>query len=163
MLLTANLSEPYWEGARKTACYLYNTAPSTHCERDPTSPFGKYFGVKPHVNNLRVFGSTCYPTNLVKNKGNHDAKAWKGIFVGYQDQQLIGWKIYLPSTNEFIITAHASFEDMKAKNIETIYTDEVNNLRRYVSDNCDSPALPLSDLGILYSDIKNERKHTRGC
>ena len=36
MLLTANLSEPYWEEARKTACYLYNRAPSAHCERDST-------------------------------------------------------------------------------------------------------------------------------
>ena len=90
MLLTANLSEPYWEEARKTACYLYNRAPSAHCERDSTSPFEKYFGVKPHVNNLRVFGSICYPTNLVRDKGNHDPKAFKGVFVGYQDQQSVG-------------------------------------------------------------------------
>ena len=50
---------------------------------------------------------------------------------------------------------------MKAKNIDTIYTDEVNNLRRYVSDNCDSPALPLSDLGMLKSDINSEQRGNR--
>ena len=60
---------------------------------------------------LEDFGSTCYPVNLVKDKGNHDPKAWAGIFVGYQDQQLSGWRIYLPRSNEFIVTAHASFID----------------------------------------------------
>ena len=72
-----------------------------------------YFGVKPSVSHLRVFGSTCYPVNLVKKKGNHEPKAWPGIFVGYQDQQLSGWRIYLPTSNEFIITAHASFVDYR--------------------------------------------------
>ena len=75
MLLTADLSEPYWEEARKTACYLYNRSPSAHTETNPLSPYESYFKVKPHVKNLRVFGSTCYPTNLVNNKGNHETKA----------------------------------------------------------------------------------------
>ena len=34
--------------------------------------------------------------------------------MGYQVQQLHGWRIFLPQSNEFIITAHASFEDHKA-------------------------------------------------
>ena len=49
---------------------------------------------------------------------------------------------------------------MKAKDFETIYTDEVNNLRRYIMDNCDSPALPLSDLGMHKSD--NSSSESRG-
>ena len=32
MLPTANLSEVYWEEARKTACYLYNRSPNAHEE-----------------------------------------------------------------------------------------------------------------------------------
>ena len=36
-----------------------------------------------------------------------------GIFVGYQEQQLRGWKIYLPDSYEFIITAHVHFENEK--------------------------------------------------
>ena len=101
MLLTANLSELYWEEATKTACYLYNRAPSAYCERDSTSPYKKCFGVKLHVNNLRDLSSVCSPTNLGKDKGNHDAKAFKGVFVGYQDQQSVGWRIFLLLTKEF--------------------------------------------------------------
>ena len=133
MLLTADLSEPYWEEARKTACYLYNRAPGAHTDQHPTSPYEQYYGVVPHVQHLKVFGSVCYPTNLVRNKGNHEPKAWSGIFVGYQDQQLIGWRIYLPKSNEFIITAHASFEDMRAQS----KTPAIRN-------NCTQPISPYS-------------------
>ena len=52
----------------------------------------------------------------MRSKGNHDPKAWQGIFVGYQDQQSIGWRIFLPNSNEFIVTAHASFEDHRVGN-----------------------------------------------
>ena len=150
MLLTANLSEPYWEEARKTACYLYNREPSAHCERDSTSPFEKYFGVKPHVNNLRVFGSICYPTNLVIDKGNHDPKAFKGVFVGYQDQQSVGWRIFLPLTNEFIITAHASFEDVRVRDNDRLLPNsspamEQETTKINGSDQSDSLSLPEMD------------------
>jgi len=93
MLLTAKLSEIYWEEARKSACYLYNRSPNAHEELLPESPYQQYYGIQPHVSHLRVFGTTCYPTNLVKSKGIHDPKAWSGIFVGYQEQQTIGWRI----------------------------------------------------------------------
>ena len=111
MLLTAKLSESYWEEARKTACYLYNRMPSEHEEEITKSPFQQYYGIVPPVSHFRIFGSTCYPTNLVKDKGNHDPKAWQGVFVGYQDQQTVGWRVYIPESNDFLITAHASFEN----------------------------------------------------
>jgi len=48
------------------------------------------------------------------------------ILFGYQDQQTVGWRIYLSRTNEFIFTAHASFEDHKARKsgFESRYTTE---------------------------------------
>ena len=85
MMLTASLSEMYWEEARKTACYMYNRSPSTYEVNLTTSPYESYFGTVPSVSHLKIFGSTCYPVNLTKAKGNHEPKAWPGIFVGYQD------------------------------------------------------------------------------
>ena len=111
MLLTAELSESYWEEARKTACYVYNRSPGAHDDVSPVSPYQQYYGIAPHVNHLQIFGTKCYAKNPKKDKGNHEQKAWPGIFVGYQDQQPIGWRIYLPESEEFIITAHATFED----------------------------------------------------
>ena len=111
MLLTAELSESYWEEARKTACYVYNRSPGAHEDASPVSPYQQYYGIAPHVSHLQIFGTKCYAKDPTKDKGNHEQKAWPGIFVGYQDQQPIGWRIYLPESDEFIITAHATFED----------------------------------------------------
>jgi hypothetical protein len=85
MLLTASLSEIYWQEARNTACYLYNRSPGAHVVAHPVSPFELYYGKPPHVLHFKIFGSRCYPVELVKDKGNHGPKAQIGLFVGYQD------------------------------------------------------------------------------
>ena len=153
MLLTAELSEPYWEEARKTACYLYNRSPGAHSESHPVSPYEHYYGIRPHLSHLRVFGSRCYPTRLVGSKGNHEAKAWEGIFVGYQEQQLVGWKIYVPKTACFLITAHASWENLSvgdtfpSRDAERVGTTTSGNLDPNVAipDSVSSTPRPISD------------------
>ena len=119
MLLTAELSESYWEEARKTACYVYNRSPGAHEDVSPISPYQQYYGIVPHVSHLQIFGTKCYVKNPVKDKGNHEQKAWPGIFVGYQDQQPIGWRVYLPESDDFLITAHATFEDHRVSKPST--------------------------------------------
>ena len=39
MLLTASLSEVFWEEARSTAYFLYNLYPGAHSVSHPTSPY----------------------------------------------------------------------------------------------------------------------------
>jgi hypothetical protein len=113
LLLTASLPEVFWEEARSTACFLYNRSTGAHSVTHPTSPYEQYYGMQPHVLHFKVFGCKCYPTRLDRPKGNHTPKAEVGIFVGYQEQQLKGWRIYLPHHEKFIITAHVHFENDK--------------------------------------------------
>jgi len=131
MLLTSSLSEIFWEEARNTACFLYNRSPGAHTASHPTSPYEQYYGMQPHVLHFKVFGSKCYPTRLDRPKGNHTPKAEVGIFVGYQEQQLRGWRIYLPYHDKFIITAHVHFENDKFNK----YDNNLDNL----SSNVHSP------------------------
>jgi len=93
MMLTSNMSETYWEEARKTACYVYNRSPGAHDETSSISPYEQYYGIQPQVSHLKIFGTKCWALNPTKDKGNHDPKAWPGIFVGYQDQQPKGYRI----------------------------------------------------------------------
>jgi hypothetical protein len=97
MLLTASLSEVYWQEARCTAGHLYNRSPGAHVDTHPLSPYEQYYGSPPHVLHFKIFGVKCYPTVLNKDKGDHSPKAEIGIFVGYQDQQLRGWKYTYPA------------------------------------------------------------------
>ena len=54
MLLTANLSEPYWEEARRCAGHIRNRITGGHPGTDGVSPYEKFFGTRPHIRPFRV-------------------------------------------------------------------------------------------------------------
>ena len=108
MLLTANLSEPYWEEARRTAGYIRNRIVGGHPSIDASSPYQKFFGVRPHIRHFKVFGVWAYPRMPIP-LSNHHARADKGIFVGYSDEAMGGYRIYFPVTHTFGHSNHVTF------------------------------------------------------
>jgi len=133
MLLTANLSEPYWEEARRIAGYIRNRITGGHPTIDNISPFEKFFGIKPHIRHFKIFGVWAYPRIPVK-PGDHSAKAQKGIFVGYSDTTMGGYRLYLPTTQEFIHSNHVTFGKSPNRSMVDMEKDEtrldevINNL-----------------------------------
>ena len=59
MLLTAGLSEAYWEEARRCAGFTHNRLPRKGIEANK-SLFEVIFNKKPHINYFKVFGSIAY-------------------------------------------------------------------------------------------------------
>ena len=57
MLESKKLAENLWVEAMHAAEYIYNRVP--HSSMKGNTPFESYFGHKPDVSNLRVFGSTA--------------------------------------------------------------------------------------------------------
>jgi hypothetical protein len=133
MLLTANLSEPYWEEARRIAGYIRNRITGGHPTIDNISPFEKFCGLKPHIRHFKIFGVWAYPRIPVK-PGDHSAKAQKGIFVGYSDTTMGGYWLYLPTTQEFIHSNHVTFGKSPNRSMVDMEKDEtrldevINNL-----------------------------------
>jgi hypothetical protein len=108
LLISAHLSEPYWEVARDIVGYIKNRIVGGYPSVDPITPYEKFYGTKPHIRHFKVFGVWAYV--LIPNKvKDHRPKAHQGIFVGYTDEIIGGYKVYLPQTNEFVVTAHARF------------------------------------------------------
>ena len=65
MINHAKVPLKFWAEAVNTAVYLHNRSP-TSALKDKT-PFECWFGEKPDVSNLRVFGCMCFvhtPENL---------------------------------------------------------------------------------------------------
>jgi len=108
MLITANQSESYWEEARRIAGYIRNRITGGHPSVDGHSPYEKFFGTKPHLRHFKVFGVWAFARIPVKQK-DHQPKAQQGIFVGYSDSTMGGYRIYLPQTAEFILSNHVTF------------------------------------------------------
>jgi len=107
-LLLSELPEEYWEEARKCAAYVYNRIAGAHYGIHTMSPFEVYWGIKPRIGHFKIFGCEAYAMIPVKRK-NHGERAEKGIFVGYQDRQPVGFRIYIPQKRTFIITYQATF------------------------------------------------------
>ena len=57
MLLDAKLTHKFWAEAVSTAAYLRNRNPTTAAQ---TTPHEAWYGSKPHMKHLRVFGCTAY-------------------------------------------------------------------------------------------------------
>ena len=50
----------------------------------------------------------AYPRIPVK-LGDHEPRAQKGIFVGYSDETMGGYRIYFPVSNTFVHSNHVTF------------------------------------------------------
>jgi len=76
------LSKYFWAEAIKTACYILNSVLIRPILKK--NPYELFNGRKPNISHLHVFGCKCFVLNNGKeNLGKFDAKADKGIFLGY--------------------------------------------------------------------------------
>jgi len=126
MLLTSGLSETYWEEARKCAGFTYNRLPRKGNELQK-SPYELFFNRQPHIAYFKIFGSTAYVHKPIKNK-DHSAKAWKGIFVGYESSFQQGYRVYLQESNEIIVSTHVKFT-CESTDIEPVTINDITPIQ----------------------------------
>ena len=69
-----------------------------------------YFGTKPNLRHLRVFGSIAYVHVPKEKRRKLDAKAEKCILVSYSDEQK-GYKCYNPSTKQARVSRNVVFDE----------------------------------------------------
>ena len=116
-----------------TAVYLHNRSP-TSALKDKT-PFESWFGKKPNVSNLKVFGSVCFvhtPDHLRKKL---DPKSRKAIFVGYPLESK-GYKVYEVDAKRFTRCRDVFYENK----FHTF--DEITNSTFFYKDNVDDETEP---------------------
>jgi hypothetical protein len=63
MLEEKSMPKSYWAEAVKAAMYIQNRI------GDKVSPYEQYFGTKPNLRHLRVFGSIAYTKGKAKEAG----------------------------------------------------------------------------------------------
>ncbi|KAJ9519297.1 hypothetical protein QJQ45_023094, partial [Haematococcus lacustris] len=86
MLYTAGLPARLWTEAVRTANHLRNLSPM---RGKGATPWELFFGVKPDISALRVFGATAYALCLCSAYAQHmrsklEGKAVQGVLVGYE-------------------------------------------------------------------------------
>ena len=80
------------------------------------TPYELWYGYKPNVSYLKVFGSKCY---ILKEsiKGKFDVKSDEGIFLGYSCKRK-AYKYLNLSTHKIIESAHVRIDEFVEKNEE---------------------------------------------
>ncbi|KAJ9504885.1 hypothetical protein QJQ45_028654 [Haematococcus lacustris] len=71
----------YWADAAKLSNYIRCVLPVTD---QPLTPWESFFGVKPDLSGLKVFGSAVWVYVPAQKRSKLEAKAVRGVFVGYQ-------------------------------------------------------------------------------
>lgn len=85
MLLASGLDEKYWNEAIITANYIKNRSPTNAVGKqfETKTPAEIWFGRKPNLSHLRIFGSECYNHIPSEKRLKLQAKSTKCIMLGY--------------------------------------------------------------------------------
>lgn len=85
MLLASGLQEKYWNEAINTANYIKNRSPTNAVGKqfETKTPAEIWFGQKPNLSHLRIFGSECYNHIPSEKRSKLQAKSSKCIMLGY--------------------------------------------------------------------------------
>ena len=105
----------FWVEAASTAVFLQNRFPTKALE-DKT-PFEAWYGYKPSLNFLRVFGCVCFSHIPQVKRDKLDKKLEPNIFVGYSSSSK-AYKVYQPQTGKLIVSRDVFFNEDEKWNQE---------------------------------------------
>lgn len=106
MLTASGLDDNLWGEAISTANYLRNRSPTVHSDK---TPWELFYGERPDVSNLRVFGSTAYVRIPPEHRRKLDQASSRGIMIGY-GATTKGWKVRL-DTGKIVVSRDVVFDE----------------------------------------------------
>ena len=101
MLSHAGLRNNFWAEAVATAAYVRNRSPTSALSEDVT-PYQKWYGCKPNLKHLKVFGCIAYAHVPDAQRQKLDKKAKKFRFVGYSIQSK-GYRLLDEDTKRVLV------------------------------------------------------------
>ena len=103
MMSLTDLPLSFWGYALETAAFTLNRAPSKSVE---TTPYELWFGKKPKLSFLKVWGCDAYVKKLQPDK--LEPKSEKCVFIGYP-KETIGYTFYHRSEGKIFVAKNGSF------------------------------------------------------
>ena len=80
MMADASIPVGFWPEAVRCSAYLKNRSPHKAINM---TPFEAYFGTKPNLSHLKIFGCRCYAHIEKENRKKFDSHTVECIFMGY--------------------------------------------------------------------------------
>jgi len=111
-LAELGLPHSFWVEALASFIHVWNCLPSSSlaARNKATTPHKLWFGVKPDLVHLRVWGCHAYHHVQCDFRGKLDWHMIPCIFVGYP-VDYSGWRLWDPAERKIIITENAQFDE----------------------------------------------------
>ncbi len=123
MMSLTELPLSFWGYALETATFTLNRAPSKSVE---TTPYEIWYGNKPNLSFLKIWGCDAYVKRLQPNK--LDPKSDKCYFVGYP-KNTVGYSFYHRTEGKVFVAKNGTFleKEFLAKEVSgrTVQLDEI--------------------------------------
>jgi len=110
MIHENNLAKHFWAEAVNIACYVQNRIYIRPLLNK--TAYELFKGRKPNISYLHQFGCTCYILNNKVYLKKFDAKAQKGIFLGYSKRSK-AYRLYNSETRCVEESMHVKFDDIE--------------------------------------------------
>ncbi|KAG8503616.1 hypothetical protein CXB51_001792 [Gossypium anomalum] len=107
-LFQKNLPKTMWAEVVNTAVYIQNRLPTKALEHK--TPFEAWFGFKPSLVHLKVFGCLCYSHVPAVKRDELSKRSLPGILVGYNTVKK-GYRILDPLTNKVHMSRDVVFDE----------------------------------------------------
>ena len=107
MLIDAGLPLDLWAEAVMTANFIRNRSPVSS---GTATPWERFFGSKPDVSALRVFGATAYVHIPKALRTKLDPVSRKGVFIGYEPGAK-AWRVLLDDGRKVVVSRDVTFDE----------------------------------------------------
>ena len=124
---SAKINE-FWVRALHTAFYISNRCLTVSLPKGKT-PFEMFFGKKPDLSNLKVFGCTAFK-HIEKHQDKLSNKATKKVFVGYSEDSE-AYILYNPYSKKTSFSRNVSFDETS---FEFFAAHPSQNVRAFVTE-----------------------------
>jgi hypothetical protein len=111
MLAGAQLPKRLWGEALVAANHLRTVSPAAGLDR---TPWELFWGKKPNVSNLRVFGATAYMHIPKEKRQKLDSHTQRGVHVGYGETTK-GWRVLLG--DKVVFSRDVEFDETEGSHV----------------------------------------------
>ncbi|KAK5819944.1 hypothetical protein PVK06_024979 [Gossypium arboreum] len=147
LLFEKNLPKTMWAEAVNTAVYIQNRLPTKALAHK--TPFKAWFGFKPSLAHMKVFGCLCYSQVPAVKRDKLSKRAVPGILTGYSMVKK-GYRILDPLTNKIQVSRDVVFDEKACWNWDKNEPEAVSE--ELVVDQTDpeenSPDLDIDDMPV---------------
>lgn len=112
LMLTSKVKKIFWGEAVLTCVYLINRSPTNSIVNSNLTPAELWYGKKPDISKLRVFGSIAYAHIPDQLRSKLDSKTRKCIMMGYSTN---GYRLWDLEKKKLILARDVIFNEESVK------------------------------------------------